>query len=127
MKLISGHMYLRGANGEVVPYSEGLAKASGYEQFIQEGDFENDLQLPENQKVVPRKPIPMVTDKQREIEELEKKLKALQQDVQTPKAQQAKPQPAKPQPMKTSAPAPKKLEHMDIRQEMVSDLAGLEE
>ena len=109
MKLISGHKYLRGANGEVVPFSDSLAKASGYEMFVQEGDFENDLQLPENQKVVARKPIPRPQQ---------------QQDAQPAKVAAKKPaQPVKPQPVVKQT-----FEdgHMDIRDDMNKDLEGLE-
>lgn len=157
MKLVSGHTYLRGPTGEIVPYHERLATASGYEKFVQDGDFENDLQLAANQLVVARKPKPVpMTDNQQEIQELQERLKQLQQSekpqgkvngstpvgASTPQpvkangAQSVKastPQPVKPsgpQPVKVNAPQPVKQSfpdgHMDITNEMASDLAGLE-
>jgi hypothetical protein len=120
MKLVSGHTYLRGTNGEVVPYSESLAKASGYERFVQEGDFENDMQLDANKKIVARKALPIVDDKQREINELQAKLEQLQSPKSVPKKPM---QPLKPQPIVKQT-----FEdgHMDITEEMETDLSGLE-
>ncbi len=114
MKLVSGHRYLRGTNGEVVPYSESLAAASKYEEFVQEGDFENELQFAENQKIVARKSVPPKKPQQ-DVQ--------VKQEVQKPEVK--KPQPVKAQPVQQAAPK-KVFEHMDIRQEMASDLEGLE-
>lgn len=111
MKLVSGHTYLRGPNGEVVPYNERIAKASGYDSFIQDGDFENDMQLEENKKVVARKSIPVT--KQVEV-----------------KAQAPKPVAKSPVVAKGQVSVEKKNKfpdgHMDIREDMNQDLSGLE-
>lgn len=113
MKLVSGHTYLRGPNGEVVPYNESIAKASKYEMFVQDGDFENELQLEANQKVVARKAIPV----------------AAKVDVKPPVV--VKPAVVKPVVAKGQAPVIRKVNtfedgHMDIREEMGQDLSGLE-
>ena len=97
MKIVAGFRYLRGVSGEVVPYSEQLAKASGYEPFVAEHDFDNGMQLPENEKLIPRKSAAAIAAAKEEL----------------------KAQPVRPQPVK-------KFDHMDIRQDMKSDLSVLD-
>lgn len=62
MKLVAGHKYLRGPDGDIVPYSELLEKASKYKAFVQSRDEVNELQLPENEnraaKAKPGAPVP---------------------------------------------------------------------
>jgi hypothetical protein len=118
MKLVSGHTYLRGSNGEVVPYSERLAKASGYEQFVQTEDFVDDMQLPENLRPVAgkRMRVPVSPPVVQET-----KVTAKPQ----PKPQMPKPQ--MPKPVQAKPPVKQTFEdgHMDIRDEMNSDLSAL--
>lgn len=103
MKLIAGHKYLRGPNGDIVPYSELLEKASRqskYKEFIQDKDMVNELQLPENENRAARsKPGALVP------------------------TNQVQPERAKLKPVGK----PSVFEEMDITKEMEADLKALEE
>lgn len=133
MKLIKGHKYLRGANGDVVPYSKLMEKVSGYNIYIPSEDWTGTHQLAANENIKPasiakatamheeKRPappnIPPEAPKVEPVKLVEQANDGLPPSLPVPV------EPKKPQLLQA---APGKFQHDDITTEMAQDLSDLD-
>ena len=114
MKLIAGQKYIRGPNNEIVPYSPAAESIAGNQVFVQKEDYEDTLQLTENDRKPFRGRDAVI--KQGSIEEGISEAKPLPKGINATSA---------PKQSSISTPKPKKVDHWDVREDMRADLSGL--